>query len=342
MVFQVPLPIRGYGPRVWEQGLGNGFPDKTTQRIPREMVFQSADGSGTQPTPYLRVWWASSILAICILLQLIFLLLARISLGKNESVVVALVFGLILPAVIIVARISPQPGRTFRINGISPRWAFWVTGSALCFTITITSGVELLLQTGALPAEVQALLEEEERLLREVFSFDGVRDQITVGLATVVLAPVAEELLFRGLLQGSLERRLGNWPGLVLAGLVFGILHGRVRLLPVSLLGILMGYATMRTNSVISGMLAHSCNNVLALGLSFSVTPQALSPPWLTAGLGLGGMGLVVFLWRLRAGTTSALRIAKMSPRPSWHHDFPDQGANPSGYGGRPASEAAT
>src|SRR5262249_17590339 len=44
------------------------------------------------------------------------------------------------------------------------------------------------------------------------------------GLALLaLLAGVGEEMLFRGVLQEYLSRRLGPWPGLAVASLVFGV-----------------------------------------------------------------------------------------------------------------------
>jgi membrane protease YdiL (CAAX protease family) len=44
-------------------------------------------------------------------------------------------------------------------------------------------------------------------------------------LALVVLAPLAEELLFRGLMLRGLVRRMGFWPAAVVSGMAFGACH---------------------------------------------------------------------------------------------------------------------
>lgn len=278
------------------------------------MSFLRKEAPESGPSPYLRIFWAVAILAFCVIFQMSVLLAARQGLGKNLSFIVSLILGLILPAVVIVIRLSPNPGETLRLNNIPFSSAICVAGSAVCFTILATFSIELALRTWDLPAEFQALLEEEERLLREAFSFESALDLFAVAAAVVVIAPVAEELLFRGLLQGSLERRLGSWAGVVVAGFVFGLLHGRLRFLPVSLLGILMGYLVMRTNSILSGVLAHSCNNGLVLALGLSAGPEFLPPIYLAGGVVLGAAGLIVFLWFFRKSTLTTPRI----PRITW------------------------
>jgi membrane protease YdiL (CAAX protease family) len=303
-----------------------------------QMFLWSRKFIRSSPWPYLRVSWAVAILIFCIILQIVLLLVARQVLGKNEGVILALVLGLILPTLIIVARISPTPRATLRLKSISLPSACWVVGAALCFTLLATSSVELILRAGWLPSEIQVLLEEEERLLRELFSLENAGDIFTMALSVVVVAPIAEELLFRGLLQGSLEKRLGNWIGLLAAGLAFGVLHGRLRFLPVSLLGVLMGYMTMRTNSVISGILAHSGNNALALGLAFSTRPEFLSLTSLAGGVALGGLGLAVFLRLFQKSTRGAMRISKTAHDSSPNHGLPFHGLEISVHTGRPKS----
>jgi membrane protease YdiL (CAAX protease family) len=288
------------------------------------------------PSPYLRIFWAVVIVAFCVIFQMALLLAARQGLGKNLSLIASLILGLILPAVLIVIRLSSNPSETLRLRSISLPAAICVAGSAGCFTILATFSIELALRTWDLPPEFQVLLEEEERLLREAFSFESALDLFTVAAAVVVIAPLAEELLFRGLLQGSLERRLGSWAGVAVAGLVFGLLHGRLRFLPVGLLGILMGYMVMRTNSILPGVLAHSCNNGLVLALGVSSGPEFLPLTHLLGGVVLGAAGLTAFMWFFRKSTLTSPRITRIAwsnapslssprhdPETSTHHHGP-------------------
>jgi len=277
------------------------------------MSFLLKEVPESGPSPYLRIFWAVAIVAFCVIFQMSVLLAARQGLGKNLSFIASLILGLILPAVLIVIRLSPNPSETLRLRGIPFPSAICVAGSAVCFTILATFSIAFALRTWDLPPEFQVLLEEEERLLREVFSFESALDLFTVAAAVVIIAPLAEELLFRGLLQGSLERRLGSWVGIVVAGLVFGLLHGRLRFLPVSLLGILMGYMVMRTNSILSGVLAHSCNNGLVLVLGVSAGPEFLPLTYLVGGVVLGAAGLIAFLWFFRKSTLTAPRITRIT-----------------------------
>jgi membrane protease YdiL (CAAX protease family) len=83
-----------------------------------------------------------------------------------------------------------------------------------------------------------------------------------------VVAPVVEELTFRGLGQ-SLLRFLGRWPAIVLVGVTFGATHGLLEALLVLVpFGMVLAYVRDRTESVYPGMVVHAVFNGTALALS--------------------------------------------------------------------------
>jgi membrane protease YdiL (CAAX protease family) len=87
-------------------------------------------------------------------------------------------------------------------------------------------------------------------------------------LAIAVVAPIVEELTFRGL-GFSLLRRFGDWPAIVAVGVLFGAAHGLVRALPLLVaLGIGLAYLRSRVDSVYPGIVVHGLFNGAALVLS--------------------------------------------------------------------------
>ncbi|MDX1412361.1 MAG: type II CAAX endopeptidase family protein, partial [Nitrospirales bacterium] len=80
-----------------------------------------------------------------------------------------------------------------------------------------------------------------------------------------IIAPVFEEIIFRGVLFGTFRRRFG-WPiSAVLSALVFSLVHGYglVGLLTVFWSGVLWAWAYEKTGSLWPGMIAHGANNLL-------------------------------------------------------------------------------
>lgn len=84
-------------------------------------------------------------------------------------------------------------------------------------------------------------------------------------LMTVVLAPIMEETLFRGLIQGAITERDGATRGILLSALLFGVIHFiPQQVINAFLVGIILGYIYFRTRSLITVMLLHALNNGVA------------------------------------------------------------------------------
>jgi len=84
-----------------------------------------------------------------------------------------------------------------------------------------------------------------------------------VWLLMAVTPALCEETLFRGLILSGF-RRLGQWPALLLTGLLFGLAHASIyRLLPTFFLGVVFGYAVWKTGSLWAGVICHALNNGL-------------------------------------------------------------------------------
>lgn len=99
-------------------------------------------------------------------------------------------------------------------------------------------------------------------------AWDGSRAVPFLANAAVVclVAPLVEELLFRGLGFGLLAPFVGPWVAIVATGVSFGVAHGLVLGLPVlSIFGITLGWLRWRTGSVIPGMVVHAIFNAAAL-----------------------------------------------------------------------------
>lgn len=96
---------------------------------------------------------------------------------------------------------------------------------------------------------------------------------LVLGAAYAALgAPVAEELAFRGLLQGWVAERRGAVAASVGAGLLFGLLHlaDPVAVLPLMVFGVALGELRRRGGGIGPCLLAHAGNNVLALVVGLS------------------------------------------------------------------------
>jgi membrane protease YdiL (CAAX protease family) len=87
---------------------------------------------------------------------------------------------------------------------------------------------------------------------------------VQLSIAAIVVAPIAEELFFRGLLLQALWRHLGHaWPAAVLSGVAFGLIHVQLpqTVLPLATMGVILGYVRVRYRSLTACVLTHALFN---------------------------------------------------------------------------------
>lgn len=103
-------------------------------------------------------------------------------------------------------------------------------------------------------------------------------------LVLVVVAPVVEEVVFRGTLYAALRKRRGLWPALLISSVVFAISHGALFNFPKHLvIGGMLAYVYERKRSLRIPMLLHALWNAVSLGVT---------QPWLWGVLAFGGVVL--------------------------------------------------
>lgn len=100
-------------------------------------------------------------------------------------------------------------------------------------------------------------------------------DQLALGVLTVaILAPLAEEVYFRGLVLGWMRRHWGMAWAIGLSSLVFGAMHlkwltpggttGMVATAELVAMGVLLALVAVRTGSLWTSIITHAVNNLLA------------------------------------------------------------------------------
>ncbi len=107
----------------------------------------------------------------------------------------------------------------------------------------------------------------------------GTAELMRYAIAGVVVAPVCEELLFRGALLGAWEKR-GTRRAVAVTAALFAMTHGSLMGLPAELLGgAMMAMLVVWTDSLYAGMIFHSAYNastiILDLLAGGAVTEEA-------------------------------------------------------------------
>ncbi len=119
---------------------------------------------------------------------------------------------------------------------------------------------------GYVLASIEYRILQPEPLIPE-FTMSNI---LTLFIVMFVFVSLAEELIFRSVLQTSLENNFGMLKGLLLATVVFAVMHadkGPVEFVFVFSAGLLIGYIFQRTRSLFFITIIHGTINVLIFGL---------------------------------------------------------------------------
>lgn len=115
--------------------------------------------------------------------------------------------------------------------------------------------------TRALPFEI---LRPESNVPQRLFDNKAV-----VPLAVffiLIVAPLTEEMFFRGFIYQGLASAWGFWPGAVASGLAFGSIHGSVGLIvPITAISVAFAWVLRRTGSLWNSIAAHFFFNAISL-----------------------------------------------------------------------------
>lgn len=132
--------------------------------------------------------------------------------------------------------------------------------SRVDFTV-ILWGMIVVLATGLVIEPLLALL--PDAFMEAISSLMGRGGWMM--LTSIVVAPILEEILFRGIIQDSLTYKYGPWKGIVLGAAVFGIVHIiPQQVINAFLIGLVLGYIYYQTRSLIPVMVIHCINNAIA------------------------------------------------------------------------------
>jgi membrane protease YdiL (CAAX protease family) len=126
----------------------------------------------------------------------------------------------------------------------------------------------------------------EQRTLEDLGTDESTLWLFGAAVLVIVLAPVAEEVFFRGFFYRALRTRLAILPAALIDGAVFGVIHfenaDMAEILPVlGILGVVFCLVYEKTGSLFAVIGLHALNNFIAFG--------AETEDWAAAGI-VGGL----------------------------------------------------
>jgi sodium transport system permease protein len=201
-----------------------------------------------------------------------------------------------------------------RRSGTDLREAFWLrlpSAQGALAVLLLVPGV--LGMQGLLRRVLDASwLPGTEEFLR---GLDGMMQQtqswpLPLALTVIALLPaICEEAAFRGVVLAGLSRTGSRTVAVVGSALAFGLAHVHpVHVLIAGALGLVMGLATLRTGSILAGVVLHLVNN----GVSVLISRSGSVPEWLygwpfTVALCVPGL---VGLWLLHGASGPRAAVA--------------------------------
>lgn len=117
------------------------------------------------------------------------------------------------------------------------------------------------------PLLVESLLKQKTFLYGSETFAPLLHNLLTI-IAVLLVAPITEELLFRGILLHRWTVKWGVTPALLISSLLFGVLHANI--IGLSVFGVMMGLLYIKTRTLVVPMICHFLNNLTALGLEFT------------------------------------------------------------------------
>jgi membrane protease YdiL (CAAX protease family) len=118
-------------------------------------------------------------------------------------------------------------------------------------------------------------------------------------LGLCLMVPLAEEIIFRGVVQQVFARNMGPVLGFILAGLVFGAVHLNVHLLvSIAFFGVFLGFVFYATSNLTYTIIAHAVFNTVAL-LQLTFTPTTGDLPFYLRDVRIFVIALVLLVYLL-------------------------------------------
>jgi membrane protease YdiL (CAAX protease family) len=100
-------------------------------------------------------------------------------------------------------------------------------------------------------------------------AFDNAAPFIVIAVGAVLMAPVIEEIFFRGFIFGGLRAHGGYLAAAIVSSVIFAAAHlSGYYMPPFTLIGLLFAWSYQHTGSLRPGMIAHAITNIVTVSAS--------------------------------------------------------------------------
>lgn len=120
---------------------------------------------------------------------------------------------------------------------------------------------------------------------------------VVMALATVIAAPVIEEIIFRGLAYTRMKKGMPTAVAVILSSALFGVAHGQwVWMLYAFVFGLVLVWAFEHTKSLLANILLHLSYNGCAM-LQLLIPENAPETVWMAINIGSVVVAAISIFW---------------------------------------------
>jgi len=129
-------------------------------------------------------------------------------------------------------------------------------------------------------------------------TISGTMGSIIGIFAVIILAPIFEEILFRGIILSEIRENLKVIPAVIIQGVTFGVYHMNMfQGIYAGILGLILGYVCVKTMTILGSITAHITFNIcgtFVFPILIYFTPR-LSPMYIALGVMIFSISMFYF-----------------------------------------------
>jgi membrane protease YdiL (CAAX protease family) len=256
---------------------------------------------------YFLLFFGISCVISSLFIQQLFMSMGQYRLGIGVSSLV----GIVLPVALLMRKFPG--GFTGQIRVSRPRiHRLVLVIVATCCAVVLVDQIYVINQ------HFTPVPEEYAEQIRELKPTNAWQLVVTaIGLC--ILVPVAEEMVFRGLIQRIFARNMIPLLAVLLSGAVFGAVHLNAHLLiSITCFGWFLGYLFEATDNLVYSMVAHAIFNTVALiQLTTDASVESGNLPVYLRDVWMVVVALVLFVFlvrKIREGGSEAQLLPETAP----------------------------
>lgn len=158
------------------------------------------------------------------------------------------------------------------------------------------------------PSFMNGLLEELNRS-----DSNSLYSIIINGITASFIAPIVEELIFRGVILNRLKIKMGIKKAVIISSILFGMIHYELGILSAIIFGICMSLIYLKTRNIFATIAIHIINNFMVFvvqvisffidsnGSKESITLNSFNSLWFIVGIGCFVLGIVMSSYFIKA-----------------------------------------